>query len=50
MDAMTALCLIFIAALAGFGLMAVLRVMNEAVELLREIRNLLRQGVSYGET
>jgi hypothetical protein len=50
MDAMTALCVIFIAALSGFGLMAVLRVANDAVALLREIRNLLQQGVSYGKT
>ena len=50
MDAMTALCLIFIAALAGFGLMAVMREVSEAVALLREIRNLLKMGVNYGET
>lgn len=50
MDTLTTLILIFIAALAGFGLMAILRVVNDAVSLLREIRNLLQQGVSYGKT
>ncbi len=50
MDAIALLALIFIAALAGFGLMAVVRVANEAVALLTEIRDLLKQGASYAKT